>query len=352
MLFSKKNKGFFVELNDHAVLLARTSEPHLPFAIEEMQECAPNDPAALAEAIRRIQPKKNPSGYLHATVGVYPGKRLVRRHALELKRVKEPNYFSELFTQQFRIDEEKFTVAILNATDGGDYDLAKAAQKEVMFAGMLNEDIIALQDSLLGMGIYPERLELGSVSTLGGIVDYLGFMKSRTPTLVLEIGNDATQSFIVSANGIEASRPIPQGLDSMLPVVQKELGLKDEESAKKLFYSNTFDFTGMGPALIKRLLKELQSSIGFYEVQTGQSVGQVLTTQLSPKQGWIDTAIASSLGIASLKPDTVAWLQSQQVTPLTEAFAKNAQEVRWFGLVSLMVQHNASADAVATEEKK
>ena len=31
-------------------------------------------------------------------------------------------------------------------------------------------------------------------------------------------------------------------------------------------------------ARAKKLLKELQSSIGFYEVQTGQSVGQVLTT--------------------------------------------------------------------------
>jgi hypothetical protein len=351
MLFSKKNKGFFVELNDHALLLARTSEPGLPFVIEEMQECSPSDPAAIAEAIRRIQPRKNPSGYVHATVGVYPGKRLVRRHALELKRVKEQGYFSELLTQQFRIDEDKYTVAVLNANDGTDYDLVKASQKDVLFAGMLNEEVIAFQDSLLGMGIYPEKLELGSISTLGGVVDYLSFMKSRTPTLVLEIGADATQSFIVSANGIEASRPIPQGLDSMLPIVQKELGLKDEESAKKLFFSNTFDFTGMGPVLIKRLLKELQSSIGFYEVQTGQSVGQVLTTQLSPKQSWIDTAIANSLGIASLKPDVAVWLQSRQVT-LTDSLAKNIQEVRWFGLLSLMVQYNASTDAVAAEEKK
>ena len=39
-------------------------------------------------AINQIQPKKTPSGYLHATVGIYPGKRLIRRHSLELKRVK------------------------------------------------------------------------------------------------------------------------------------------------------------------------------------------------------------------------------------------------------------------------
>src|ERR1044071_1649141 len=117
MLFSKKNKGFFVELNDHAILFARTSEPEPPFTIEEMAECPINDPDGLARAIRQVQPKKAPSGYLHATVGVYPDKRLVRRHSLELKRVKEPNYFQDLFTQQFRIEQDKYTIAILNATD-------------------------------------------------------------------------------------------------------------------------------------------------------------------------------------------------------------------------------------------
>ncbi len=350
MLFSKKSKGFFVELNDHAVMLARTSAPTAPFTVEDMRECPPNDPAALAEAINQIQPKKNPSGYLHATVGIYPSKRLIRRHTLELKRVKEPGYFAEVCTQQFRIEQDKYSIAILNSNDGADFDAAKAVQKDVLFCGLPSDDANNIQSSLLESKIYPERLELGTVATLGGIVDCLTHGKSKTPTLVLEIGADATHSFIVAANGVEASRPIPQGLDAMVPIVQKELGLKDEESARKLFYSNTFDFTGMGPLLIKRLLKELQSSIGFYEVQTGQSVGQVLSTQLSPKLAWLDTAIATALGVTSLKLDAAPWLQARQIT-LPEPLAKNAQDIRWFGLLALMAHYNA-VHAVPAEEKK
>ncbi|MEX2044944.1 MAG: hypothetical protein WD941_06285 [Opitutus sp.] len=350
MLFSQKTKGFFVELNDHAVLLGRTSAPGLPFAVEDLRECPPGDPAALQEAINQVQIKKSPTGYLHATVGVFPAKRLVRRHSLETKRVKEPGYFAEVCTQQFRIEQDKYTLALLNSGDGTDYDVAKAVQKEVMFCGMPAEDVTAMQGSLLEQGIYPERLELGSVATLGAVVDFLAFSKSKTPTLVLETGADATHSFIVSAAGVEASRPIPQGLDAMVPIVQKELGLKDEESAKKLFYSNTFDFTGMGPLLIKRLLKELQSSIGFYEVQTGQSVGQVLCTQLSPKLAWLDAAVATALGISSLKIDPLPWLESRSVT-LPEAFAKTVQDIRWFGLLGLMAQYNV-VHAVTAEEKK
>lgn len=350
MLFQKKNKGFFVELNDHSVLFARTSAPEAPFVIEDMRECAPNDATALAAVIGQLQPKKGPSGYLHATVSIYPPKRIVRRHTIETKRVRENGYISEICSQQFRIEQDKYVLAMLNANDGLDYDAGRAVQKDVMFCGLPIEDANSIQGALLGSGIYPERLELGSVATLGGVVDWLAHSKSKSSTLVLEVGAETVNSYIVTANGVEASRPIAQGVNAMVPIVQKELGLKDEESARKLFYSNTFDFTGMGPLLIKRLLKELQSSIGFYEVQTGQSVGQVLSTQLSPQLQWLDGVIAGALGITSVRPDLQPWLQARQIT-LPENFASHAQDARWFGLLALMAQYDAD-HAVLAEEKK
>jgi hypothetical protein len=350
MLFSKKTKGFFVEMNESSVLMARTTSATAPMEIEELQECPLGDEAAFAEALRVVQQKKPPSGYLHATVGIYPSRRIVRRHTLELKKMKDAAYMPEVFSQQLRIEQDKFTLAMLNAGDGADYDLAKASQKDVIFCGAPNEEINAVQESLLNLGVFPERLELGSVASLGAIVDYLAYEKSKTPTLVLDIGNDTTHSFILSSAGIEASRPIPQGLEAMVPVVQKELGLKDEESARKLFRSNTFDFTGMGPLLIKRLLKELQSSIGFYEVQTGQSVGQVICIQLSPKLAWLEGSLATALGIATLKINQVPWLRSRSVT-VPEGLEKAAGDFRWFGLMGLMVQYD-SQNGTHTNEKK
>jgi len=349
MFFPAKTKVFFLEQNEHALLLARTSAAVAPLVVEELREAPPADAAAFAEVVRQVQPRKSPSGYLNAICGAYPARRMVRRATLELKRMKEPGYFAEILTQQFRIEPDKYTVHVINAPDGTDYDLTKTTQKEVLFCGLPNDDIVAVQDGLLERGVYPDRLELGSIALLGGVVDYLAFRKSKTPTLVLEIGADATHSFIVSPGGVETSRPIPQGLDAMVPVIQKELGLKDEESARKLFYSDTFDFTGMGPTLLKRLLKELQSSIGFYEVQTGQSVGQVLCAHLPPKLAWLETAMASALGIAKLELDLLPWLQSRQIT-LGDAAARVAPDARWLGLFSLMVQ-TAPTDALAAKKE-
>jgi hypothetical protein len=102
--------------------------------------------------------------------------------------------------------------------------------------------------------------------------------------------------------------------------------------------------------LIKKLLKELQSSIGFYEVQTGQSVTQVMTTQLSPKLNWLDGVIANSLAVGSFKPDPIPWLQSRQIT-FSESAARAPQDPRWFGLLSLIAQYDV-VHAVPAEEEK
>ena len=283
MLFSAKLKGFFLEQSAHSVLLARTSSAIAPMVVEEIIECPAGDSVALAAAVRQLQSKKAASGYLQAVCGVIPENRLVRRVTLEPKRLKEPGYFNEILSQQLRVEPEKYATVVITANNGSDYDITRpSAQKDVLFGGILSATIDEVQDGLLEDGIYPVRLELGSIAMLGGLVDYLAFTGNKTPTLVLEVGADITHSYIVTSSGVEATRPIPQGYDSMVPLVQKELGLKDAESARKLFFSNTFDFTGMGPVLTKRLVKELQSSIGFYEVQTGQSVGQLHACSCPP----------------------------------------------------------------------
>jgi len=342
MLFSSKTKGFFVDCNEHGTFVARTSGSIAPFVVEELREVPPGEATLLADTLKQLQPKRTQTGYVHATVGMHSERRLVRRATLEVKRVKESGYLDEVLSTQFRVEPEKYIAAILNANDGAEYDTGKATQKDVVFCGVPQEDVVTFQDGVLAKGIYPERVEMGSVAVLGALVDYLGYTQSKIPTLVLELGFDATHSFIISANGIDSSRPIPIGLSSMIPVVQKELGLKDEESAKKLFFSNTFDFTGMGPLLIQRLLKELQSSIGFYEVQTGLTIGQVVCTQLPLKLMWIADVIATQLAVKPLRLDVVPWLHARNIT-LADSPNSLASDPRWLGVFSLMVQYHALA---------
>lgn len=349
MFSSRKAKGFFVSLSDDRIQVARTSSASAPLVLEEVKEGSGLG-GSFSELIKSMQVGRLGGGYVQAVVGTYPSKRLVRRHTIELKRAKETGYLSEVCAQQFRIETDNFALSVIGAGDGTEFDASSSVQKDVVFCGLPAADIPILQADLLANGLYPLRLELGSVASLGGLADCLAHSRTRTPVLMVELGAETTHSFIVSANGVEASRPIGHGHSAMIPLVQKELGLGDEDAARKLLFSNTFDFSGLGPVLLKRLVADLQSSIGFYEVQTGQSVGHVFVNQLPPPLGWLDASLAATLGLPAFRPETIGWLASRQIT-VPDALAATARDPRWFGLLSLMVQTNF-ADAVPVQEKK
>jgi hypothetical protein len=103
----------------------------------------------------------------------------------------------------------------------------------------------------------------------------------------------------------------------------------------------------MGGALVKKRLKELQSSIGFYEVQTGQSIGNVVCTQLPASLSWLGTTMAGALSVPPLKLELQPWLEAQNIK-LAEGVTLGQPEDRWFGLFSLLASHQ---NAVSDEKK-
>jgi len=345
MLFASKPKGVFIEFTDHSRRVMRANSHTAPMVIEAFAECEVDDDEGWDQIVEHFLPKNAPNGLLQASCGIYPVKRLVRQAEIDVRKVKEDGYISEFAASQFRIDPATYSLAIVNAQNGADYNMAEPSENQVIFAGMPNETIREEQDHLIEQNVYPERLEIGTLSCLGALVDYLKFSKIKQPIVVLELDMDIAYSFIVSEEGLLASRLLPQGLKSMIPVVQKELGLKDEESARKLFFSNTFDFTGMGPKLVARLINELQSSIGFFEVQTGQSISNVICPNLSSKLGWLEGVIVGQMGVSPIEMNLKPWLESRGIT-----FSPDTADMEitreWLGVLSLMPRY----DAIETQE--
>ncbi len=341
MIFAAKPKGLFVEFANHSRRVVRANVGAKPVIVEEFAECEEHDEEGWGQIVEHFLPKKATHGLLQAVCSIYPDKRLVRRATIEPKKLKDASYLGEFAASQFRIEPSRYKLGVLHADSGADYNVDTAIDKDVMIVGMPTEDIDATQEHLLEESVYPDRLEIGTLACLGALADYLRFNDIKTPVMVLELEHAATPSFIVSADGVEATRLLPHGLNSMVPVVQKELGLKDEESARKLFLSNTFDFTGMGPALIKRLQHELQSSIGFFEVQTGQSIGHVFCLNLAGKLVWLEQVLANQLGLSLLELNMKPWLESRGIT-----FSPDAAEMEltrdWFGVLSLMPRYDAA----------
>jgi len=339
----KSRKTLFLEISESSVLAARTTGLEPPFVIEEVREISAGSPDDLALLVSEMM-SLTAGQYAHAVVGVYPNGRFVRRATMENPaKAKDPAFLAEYVQSQFQIDPTKNVVAVLNGESGQFATAETGYTKELIFAGAPLEEIKARQQLIVQASLYPERLELGSTATIAGLGSYLASEDIKSPTLFLEITQDTSQVFILRGTQLDLARPIPQGLNSMFPIVQQELGLKDEESARKLFYSNTFDFTEMGPALLKKILKELQSSTGFYEVQTGQTIGQIYLSLLPKNLSWMPGLLARTLGIEALKPEFPDWLRSLgiEAAPGCELAALDS---RWLGVFGLMGKYEAKLE--------
>jgi hypothetical protein len=146
--------------------------------------------------LKQLQPKRSQTGYVHATVGMHSERRLLRRASLEMKRIKDAGYLDEVLTTQF-----KHRAGQVHGGRAARLRRLRVRGRDLAVEGcavlrMPQDEIISFQDGVLEKGIYPERLEIGSVASLGALNDYLSFTRSKVPTLLLELGFESTHSFI------------------------------------------------------------------------------------------------------------------------------------------------------------
>ncbi|MEM9226594.1 MAG: hypothetical protein AAGA45_01365, partial [Verrucomicrobiota bacterium] len=226
----------YVELSDYAFLVAQVDSLKDTTEIKAVLEVPLDTPSEqVTEMMLQLTGTKK-GQMCQAVCGIYPEHCLIRRSTLENpSKAKDPTYLPEYVRQQFKIEVATHQVMVMNAVHGTEFRAEKATTKELIFAGAPKSSLGAAQERLLSCNIYPERLELATLSTIGGLTAYCQEMEVKSPTLMLEITEHQAQVFIFQGEQLDVARPIPYGLSSMYPLVQKELGLKDEVSARRLF---------------------------------------------------------------------------------------------------------------------
>lgn len=331
---SRKPRSIFFEVTDHAIRGAVLSAggDGQTRQLEQVKECSVEAPGMVKDFIQAFATGRG-TGLVRSCCGVYPRSRLLRLIKLEEPiRLSEPRVLANLVSKELRVNPGAYEMLPLNPDEGTIIAPARAA-KNIFVCGAQREELNQLQDQLIQKGIYPERMEVGSIATLGMLLFLMKGQESSAPLLVLEIGSETSMVFILSNNRIDAARPITFGLNSMVAVLKEELALKDDAAARKLFFSDSFDLTEMGPRLVDRLLRELQSSVGYYEVQTGQSIGKVFCSLLPKRLTWLNGTFAEGLGTAAFQPDMDSLLTEVKITPASNI---STVPVAWLGLIGLM----------------
>ncbi len=339
-MFKSKIKGLFVDLSEFSILAARTSAYTHPIEVEEIAEL-PLLADVQAEDVRAFLEQLvdfNGAEYYVSRCGVYPRERFLHYYeSSSVNKLKDLNFLTEVLESKFKVDPATTSVSILDARSGANFDPEAGLTKQIIFCGGSVSILQEVQDQLLSYGLYPDRLELSSMTTLGGVCDYACLNQIMAPILCVELTSQHTNVFVVNNAQVALTSSLSFGLDDIYLLLQRELGLKDEASARKLFYSNTFDFAEIGSKLLRRIIKELQATAGLYEVQTGLGIACIFLSALPQNLSWIAKSMSDSLGIEIMQPNMEAWLQGLNIKFADGVDVSNLGS-RWFSVFSLMAE--------------
>ena len=343
LMLSSKRKGFFFEASEFSYYGATATAFVPPLTVQEFVILPKSEEKQIRDIIDNICTGKGSRRMVQGNCSVYPESRFICRGSVDTKKLKDPEFLADNLESEFQVDPEKNSFRLLNPDIGTEIDTETSFARHVLYCGGETEELASLQGVLVGMGIYPRSMEIGSVSCIGGLIDYVKWKDHKTPVLSVEVQGNFSNVYIVSQKGLLLSKRVAHGINSMVPMLKKELGLEDEEAAKKLLFSQTLDFEDIGSRLLRKLLHELQASTGFFEVQTGVSVGQCFAPILPDGFDWILDSILDSLGVNKMEVDLMGWLEHQGIQ-LSDAVASEVDGNRDFRFFTSLGKYSSGEE--------
>lgn len=324
-------KGYYLELNESVLLAARTASLDHPPVVEDFREVTLDNKTTIAQALNAVFPEAG------------------NETARVICALRPRQRFSHLAG-----DDESgrvFTTAALR-TFGGSLPYAGSGPSEIIglqadnglpldgtpgsrwfLAGAPQASLDAMQSTLREWKLTPSKVEAANVALLGAVLSE----QRRTgaaPVLIWDIGETASELFLVGSQALQAVNRLAFGFDKVAESVQTELNLKFKGAAAKLFFNEFYDFSEVGPKIADRVAGSLRSAVAEISAKAGAPAA-LLCTGLTSKQSWFTEHLAKSVELAPWQPDMIAWCNHAGL-----AFVGNTLQAKlspgWLGLLSVV----------------
>ncbi|MBN2233738.1 MAG: hypothetical protein JW706_01205 [Opitutales bacterium] len=333
-----KQEGYFVVGFPNSVMIAETDGPDIPAHLQNLSDHLNLDSSKSIFApvleLARVRSKK---GFLTGVVGVsHPAFMLHGNTIPSPQKAKDPQYIPGVIKGDMKVTDEAFYYHALGGLSGTPYDPLKDPETEYVIAGIPNQKLATIQDEVVINGFIPKRMECITLPLIPLVRRALKREAGdKRLVVMLELFGDSSLATMMTLDGEYAFRMIHGGDRTMCQAIKEENNLKDEDAARKLLYSETFDLSDMGSALIRPLLRELSSISGYYEVTKGQSIGYLYVPTLPPSQNWIVDLLAQSMGVEVLRIDP-EWAASECGVKIGSSVKLDSRDARVPAVIALM----------------
>jgi hypothetical protein len=334
-IFQRKERhGVLVNLTDHCIQLARLSRlDERPLAVDAFIEVPKGDEEAVVRWLREHFPEHS-GGYLPGYCSFHPPERLLLREAINPRRLVEQEYLPGLVVEHAKISSAKeWHIALLHPTDGLPI-AADSTARAGLLMGVSWSSIRDTQQLLRKWGIRPRRLEVGTVTLLGGLGRSLSLNGYPHALVVCEIAYSQTRIYLLGKDGVHTPPSLPHGLLSIEEAAMKELGAPDVATARRQLEEPSDDLRNHSRRLVRMLSRHLRPAVDYFEMQTGQRIGALFCAQLPTRLGWIEQALCVAVDLEHFAPDFAAWLPAVGLQNVDGTFPGHS----WFQSLSLIAQ--------------
>lgn len=316
------SNGYFVELGEYSLILAKANLGLRPRAVEDLREVWLGDNAAVEAVLKEIKAEGE------------------KGKAVALLRLKSRTLFSADTALGKKVNSSAAVEAYLKdslASDAFPANWAWANQKdgrppENGAPWLLDATATAGTDEALGKitgwSFELLRCQSASLALVGALTTAARASQISGPILLCEVSETRSFLLAVSSQGVTGFTTIPVGFDNLAEATQSALGLKFRGSAARLMFNESYDFSEAAAKIAEPLAAGIRSAL--------PSLGAVapncfVCSGILARQTWLFDALSAALSLKPLGLDVGTWATSQGLALSTKVGNEVASS--WLGVL-------------------
>jgi TonB family protein len=327
------SNGYFVELGEYNLIIARATLGQRPRTIDAVQEVWLGDAPGIDTALGKLRPAG--SNVKAVALLRLKNEMTFLADSNQAKNIVAASAVESFLGGQLGAENLPASWAWVNASNG------QAPQNGARWA--LNAASAANTEEALGKlrgwSFELVRCQSASLTLAGG----LSTAAHGTPVLLLEISEAKTSLIAITNQGIAALATVPVGFDALAGTTQTALGLKFRGSAARLMFNESYDFGETASSIVEPLanaVKNALSSLG------GPAPAQLVCSGILARQTWIAQALAKALNLAPFTLDAAAWAGARGLSFGGEVNAANVSS-SWLGVLNAAASYDPATPGAA-----
>jgi TonB family protein len=312
--------GYFVELGEYNLIIARTTLGQRPRTVEAIQEVWLGDTAAADAALGEIRAGST-SAKAVALLRL-KSRSTFLANADQAKSVTTPEAVENFLRTQLGAENLPANWAWCGASSGlapqGGSPWALDAAPATTTEEIINK--------LRGWSFELVRCQSAPLTLAGALAS----AAQNSCVLHLEVSEFSTSLISVTKQGIGALVTAPVGFDSLAGATQTSLGLKFRGSAARLMFNESYDFSEAAVSIVDPLANAVKAALPNLG---GTAPTHLVCGGILSRQTWIAQALAKSLNLSLFTFDATAWAGTRGLTLGGSVNAANIAP-SWLGVLS------------------